>query len=54
MNATQPKHATLAECNLITEAAGASRLHLVATNQEASDALIDVIVDRSVGNLPVP
>jgi hypothetical protein len=50
MNATQPKHATLTEDHFVTEAAGASRWHLVATNQEAPDAVIDVIVDRPVGD----
>jgi hypothetical protein len=50
MNAAQPKHAAFAENHLITEAAGALRLHLVASNQELSNPVIDVIIDCPVGN----
>jgi hypothetical protein len=52
MYVTQSKHATFTEYHLVTEAVGASRSHLVASNQEASDTVIDVIVDRPVGNQP--
>lgn len=50
MNVTRSKYATLTEYHVITEAVGALRLYLVATNQVASDAVIDMIVDRPVGN----
>jgi len=37
-----------AEHHLPGEAAGAVRRHLVTSNQEVSDAVIDMIVDRPV------
>ena len=52
MYVAQAEHATFTAYHLATEAVGASRSHLVASNQEASDTVIDVIVDRPVGNQP--
>jgi hypothetical protein len=50
MNAAQPKNAAFAEHRFVTVAACALRSHFVATNQESSNTVIDVIVDRPVGD----
>ena len=51
MNAAYTKHATLTEHHSVAEAACALRLHLVAANQEASDTVIDVVVNCLIGSL---
>src|SRR3954462_10203536 len=50
MNAAQPKHAKFTKHHLVAEAAGAARQHLMAPNQEAPDALGNVVVDRPIGD----
>src|SRR5215213_9621331 len=54
MNAAQPKHAKFTKHHLIAEAAGAARQHLMTPNQEAPDALGDVVVDRPMAIRRVP
>jgi hypothetical protein len=50
MNSTKPKHAKFAMHHSVREAADASRRHLVTPDQEMTDAVIDVVVDRPVGD----
>ena len=48
MDAPEVEHSEGAEHRLPGEAAGAVRGHLVTSNQEVSDAVINMIVDRAV------
>src|ERR1700733_7476814 len=50
MNSTKPKHAKFAMHHSVREAADASRRHLVTPDQEMTDAVIDVVVARPVGD----
>ena len=56
MNPAQPKHAEIPEHGPSREPRGAARRHLVTPDQKMPNALIDVIVDRSIGRQarPVP
>ena len=56
MNPAQPKHAEIPEHGPSREPRGAARRHLVTPDQKMPHALIDVIVDRSIGRQarPVP
>src|SRR6516165_10685578 len=52
MDAPEVEHSEGAEHRLPWEAAGAVRGHLVTSNQEVSDAVVDMIVDRPVRRQP--
>src|SRR5512147_1698644 len=48
MNAPEVKHPERAEYRFARKAGGAVRGHLVTSNQEATDPLVDVVVDRAI------
>ena len=54
MNPAQPKHAEIPEHGPSREPRGAARRHLVTPDQKMPHALIDVIVDRSIGRQARP
>ena len=54
MNPAQPKHAEIPEHGPSREPRGAARRHLVTPDQKMPRALIDVIVDRSIGRQARP
>ncbi len=54
MNPAQPKHAEIPEHGPSREPRGAARRHLVTPDQRMPHALIDVIVDRSIGRQARP
>ena len=46
------KHPERAEYRLVVEAVGATRWHLMTPNQEVTDSVVDVVVDRAVRRHP--
>src|SRR5512147_458218 len=48
MNAPEVEHPERAEYRFARKAGGAVRGHLVTSNQEATDPLVDVVVDRAI------
>ena len=52
MDTAEVEYSERAEYRLVVEAVGAARRHLVTPNQEVTDALVDVVVDRAVRRHP--
>src|SRR5271168_5263026 len=52
MDTPEVEYPVCAEYRLMVEAVGAARRHLVTLNQEVTDPVVDVVVDRAVRRHP--